>query len=303
MDHRLHVKQTRHSDTSFNSLIPELFPKTKDKRYSTSAEYVAFAKDVNGHSTHIEVPLDDILADLVELARGSLDLASLIKAGPVDFGIHLHALFSNDRQTFEYFIRQRLVHRWLRATWGGNSSFDHLYTKTFGMTMTRTSMVHLFGEMQWLTDLRVIDAWRLRHPQERSYSGPGRINRLDYIFVDHDLATKLSSVASYNANVHGGDHLSHTLMLSNNMPPPSKGYWRLPREFLDDFNVVKAIQEEASTFLDEMNSNPDRNHGAMWYGWLKRIKSQLVKCHRQHLQAGKANLEYLLARGGGQASL
>ncbi|RHY28214.1 hypothetical protein DYB32_006134, partial [Aphanomyces invadans] len=150
--------------------------------------------------------------------------------------------------------------------------------------------------IEWLTDLRVIDAWRLRHPQERSYSGPGRINRLDYIFVDHDLATQLSSVASYNANVHGGDHLSHTLMLSNNMPPPSKGYWRLPRELLDDPTVVTAIQEEAATFLDEMNSNPDRNHGAMWYGWLKRIKSQLVKCHRQHLQAGKANLEYLHLR-------
>ncbi|RHY17578.1 hypothetical protein DYB32_010491, partial [Aphanomyces invadans] len=163
------VNETRHGDTSFSSLIPELFPNTKDNRYSTSAEYVTSAKDVNGQSTHIEVPLDDILADLAELAtgssdaalhhpmllddatsRGSLDLASLTKAGrvdticghisrnPVDFGIQLHALFSNDCQTFECFIRQRLVHRWLRATWGGNSYFDPLYTKTFGMTMTRT---------------------------------------------------------------------------------------------------------------------------------------------------------------------
>ncbi|RHY28187.1 hypothetical protein DYB32_006161 [Aphanomyces invadans] len=147
--------------------------------------------------------------------------------------------------------------------------------------------------IEWLSSLRVLDVWRLSHPHERSYSGPGRVNRLDYIFVDHDLATQLSTASSYDANVHGGDHLAHTITLSNNLPAPTKGFWRLPRELLDDPTVVDAIKQEANSLLDAMNAGPDLNYGAMWYGWLKRIKSQLVKCHRQHLQASKAHLNYL----------
>ncbi|OQR85421.1 hypothetical protein THRCLA_23029 [Thraustotheca clavata] len=49
----------------------------------------------------------------------------------------------------------------------------------------------------WLTELRVADDWRIHHPIKRLYSGPGRINRLDYIFADHELVDHYYQDASY----------------------------------------------------------------------------------------------------------
>ncbi|KAF0710606.1 hypothetical protein As57867_005490, partial [Aphanomyces stellatus] len=75
---------------------------------------------------------------------------------PVDFGIQLHRLFVDDRPTFELLVRQRLLHRWLRATWGGSTSFDNLYTKSFGHKMTKDSMVALFSALQASETLKPI---------------------------------------------------------------------------------------------------------------------------------------------------
>ncbi|OQR88776.1 hypothetical protein THRCLA_10110, partial [Thraustotheca clavata] len=155
---------------------------------------------------------------------------------------------------------------------------------------------HISGKAEciaWLTALRVVDAWRVHHPSERLYSGPGRINRLDYIFADHELVASCYQDASYAPNHYAGDHLCHTLHLSH-APLASKGaYWQLPRELLSNPAVVNAIKVEAGRLLDKMNNDSTLNYGAMWYGWLKRMKGQLQRCHRQHLAAMKSNLNHL----------
>ncbi|RHY60109.1 hypothetical protein DYB30_005852 [Aphanomyces astaci] len=45
-----------------------------------------------------------------------------------------------------------------------------------------------------------------------------------------------------------------------------------------------------------MRADESLNHGAMWYGWLKRMRRQLIKCHRLHTQSTKANLQHLRLR-------
>ncbi|RHY56740.1 hypothetical protein DYB34_005126 [Aphanomyces astaci] len=147
--------------------------------------------------------------------------------------------------------------------------------------------------VEWLAAIRVIDAWRLFNPHERLYSGPGRVNRLDYLFIDHDLATNMCSSAAYLPNTLGGDHLRHSVTLSHTQSHSSPGYWRLPRELLTDANIRLGIQQEASRLLEKMTSAPTANHGAMWYGWLKRMKAQLIKCHRQFLEANSMTLHHL----------
>ncbi|OQR81788.1 hypothetical protein ACHHYP_16421 [Achlya hypogyna] len=42
-----------------------------------------------------------------------------------------------------------------------------------------------------------------------------------------------------------------------------------------------------------MTSDDSLNHGAMWYGWLKRIKKHLQRSHRHHLQLVRDNLTSL----------
>ncbi|ETV82145.1 hypothetical protein H257_04867 [Aphanomyces astaci] len=173
------VHRANHDGVSFESIIPELHQPDNDLAHPTADEYVTCPKPTKGTVSHVEVPLDDLLAELqlleaqssaaiqhheshvADAVRGSeFDLATMVNSGrvdsictmmarhPVDFGVQLHRLFTADRPTFELLIRQRLLHRWLRATWGGSASFDKLYTKSFGHKMTRESVVELFRALQ-----------------------------------------------------------------------------------------------------------------------------------------------------------
>jgi hypothetical protein len=100
---------------------------------------------------HLTAEMDAALArsnfDLAKLVRTSrVDaLASNLERYPVDFALQLHALYANDRVTFHLFVRQRLLHRWLRATWGGGKSFDKLYNTTFGKKPSQGHVAELFS--------------------------------------------------------------------------------------------------------------------------------------------------------------
>ncbi|RQM21995.1 hypothetical protein B5M09_011371 [Aphanomyces astaci] len=173
------VHQANHDGVGFESIIPELHTLDNDHVHLTTDEYVTCPKPTKGKVSHLEVPVDELLSELQSLeaksiaavqhlashvedaVRGSeFNLANLVDSGrvdsictmmarhPEDFGIQLHHLFAADRPTFELLIRQRLLHRWLRATWGGSASFDQLYTKSFGHKMTRASMLELFRALQ-----------------------------------------------------------------------------------------------------------------------------------------------------------
>ncbi len=168
-----------HDGVGFETIVPELHPHDNALVHPTTGEYVTCPKPHKGKVAHVEVPLDDLISELQSLdtkstaavqhhasqveaaVRGSeFNLATLVNSGrvdtictfmgrhPEDFGIQLHRLFASDRPTFELLIRQRLLHRWLRATWGGSTSFDQLYTKSFGHSMTKDSVVELFRALQ-----------------------------------------------------------------------------------------------------------------------------------------------------------
>ncbi|KAF0712995.1 Aste57867_4569 [Aphanomyces stellatus] len=133
-----------------------------------------------------------------------------------------------------------------------------------------------------LTTLGVIDVWRNLHPQSRQFSGPGRVNRLDYVFLDH-----ISSLAL--------DSRLHTALMAMTATPTT-GNWQLPRELLADHNIQDAVKMETTALLERMRSDPTLNHGALWYGWLKRMKKQLTKCHRLHTESTATTLHNLKLR-------
>ncbi|CAK5056794.1 unnamed protein product, partial [Aphanomyces euteiches] len=147
--------------------------------------------------------------------------------------------------------------------------------------------------LAWLAALRVTDAYRLKYPSTRVFSGPGRRNRLDYIFVDWGLATHHLHNSIYEANRYRGDHLTHTTTLATVIPTtPSKkrpSSWRLPRELLLNPHTVKAIKCEAQSLLDDFLEEPECNAGAKWLGWLRRMKRKMKQGqfnrqrHRQEL--------------------
>ena len=110
-------------------------------------------------------------------------------------------------------------------------------------------------------------------------SGPQAKTRLDYIFADTSMTAMSYSSGTYSANAYGGDHTTHSITIYNEAAAPGKSYWRLPRELLDDANVVAAITAEAERLLDEMRADPDANIGAMGSGWLKRMRRCLQRVH------------------------
>ncbi|KAF0755228.1 hypothetical protein AaE_005045, partial [Aphanomyces astaci] len=139
--------------------------------------------------------------------------------------------------------------------------------------------------VEWLTALGVVDVWRQLNPSTRLFSGPGRVNRLDYVFLHAELASHLNPEARYDPNGYGGAHLTHTVTLSQSPCSTTKGYWRLPRELLSDPNIQRAITMEATTLLGKMRADETPNHGAMWYGCASSSNAIGYTSHRLTLNS------------------
>ncbi|RQM29324.1 hypothetical protein B5M09_011783 [Aphanomyces astaci] len=165
-----------HGQTTVTVYTPKTTINNADCEFKTTGEFTSGTKIESCRPVRVECSLDAILAELealdaksIEVAnhlpaqleeacsKSSFNLASLVADGRVDsicsylerspiaFGIQLHQLFREDRPTFEYFVRQRLLHRWFRATWGGSKSFDHLYKAAFGQSISSGHTVALFS--------------------------------------------------------------------------------------------------------------------------------------------------------------
>ncbi|RLO00989.1 hypothetical protein DYB28_013819 [Aphanomyces astaci] len=176
-------------DVSSTTIIPEPDAHVADLHHDTAGEFVTCMNIDAGTPTATVVPLDVLLAELAALDAAShlavsthqaeveaahtdsnFDMAALVNAvrvdtlcghlssHPVEFGIQLHHLFAHDRPTFELFVRQRLLHRWLRATWGGTSSFDRLYTQTFGKVASKANIIELFTALAFPDDHETLAA-------------------------------------------------------------------------------------------------------------------------------------------------
>ncbi|KAF0701443.1 Aste57867_8068 [Aphanomyces stellatus] len=134
------IRHTAHTAThganTFETFVPELLGAETDPSIPTMGEYVVCPVPHKGKISHVEMPIDDILAELhslesqtaaavaqhpamVEAAttHAEFDLPLLVKEcrvdticvsmsrSPVDFGLQLHHLFAHDRHTFELLVR------------------------------------------------------------------------------------------------------------------------------------------------------------------------------------------------------
>lgn len=144
--------------------------------------------------------------------------------------------------------------------------------------------------LNWLTELNVVDAWRLHHPQERVYSGPiPRRNRIDYIFLSDTLLTSSYNDSSYNSWENGGDHLAHQVDLTSFHHPMGTGYWKLPSWLLKIPELRLDIANEAKGLLPviRQSSNP----GLVWKSWKHKMKVYLKHCQRSLRSSAYADIE------------
>jgi hypothetical protein len=66
------VHRASHDGASFETIVPEPIPLDSAPVHSTNAEYVTCPKPVKGKISHVEVPLDDLIAELHALETKSL---------------------------------------------------------------------------------------------------------------------------------------------------------------------------------------------------------------------------------------
>ena len=193
LDERVAVNPEEHvaqfGDYKISVILPKLEVSDVPPQLSTSGQFVGGTKIQDGVPKRVEISLDDILAELEDLdtksaevpfhlstqvedavANSSFNLSQLINDGhvdmlcshlersPIEFGLQLHQLFAEDRACFEYFVRQRLLHRWLRATWGGDKAFAQLYLLTWGVRMTREHVQAIFSNLELFKSIDLIDA-------------------------------------------------------------------------------------------------------------------------------------------------
>ena len=178
------VHRVQHGAGTITTIIPEPRRASGTPTLATSGEYVACLPVSGGTPKRVDVSLDAIIAEISELdakassqllhtaaeadaaaSRTHFDLPKLVRTSrvdtlasnleryPVDFGLQLHALYASDRPTFVLYVRQRLLHRWLRATWGGARSFDKLYTAAFGKKPSQGHVAELFAGLEFRSGL------------------------------------------------------------------------------------------------------------------------------------------------------
>ena len=195
--------------------------------------------------------------------------------------VYIHNVYApvipRDRADFFASLPRQFDERSLHIVGG---DFNIPFDETLDTTHHRLD--HNQGKQEcfeWLSCLHVLDPWRLHHPDKRVFSGPGQSNRLDYLLVDHELIAQNYKSTTYVSNHFGGDHLCHTVVLTHGTASHGPSYWRLPRELLLNPDVANAIKTEASELLDKMQADESLNYGALWYGWLKRIKKKLKQSH------------------------
>ncbi|RHY23743.1 hypothetical protein DYB32_010923, partial [Aphanomyces invadans] len=192
LEERVGVIPDEHTLRFGDYTIPMILPKVEDvdgqPQYPTSGNFVCGTKIHKGKPKCVELSLETILAELRDLdsqatiasknlpaqvkvaaSKSSFSLAQLVNDGqvdelcshleqsPIEFGLQLHQLFEKDRACFEYFIRQRLLHRWLRATYGGDKTFAQLFSKMSGDNMTRDHVHSIFKSQELFQNLETID--------------------------------------------------------------------------------------------------------------------------------------------------
>ncbi|EQC33604.1 hypothetical protein SDRG_08710 [Saprolegnia diclina VS20] len=110
----------------------------------------AAAAMLEHHAVTTADEMDNKRFDLVELTNmGCVDAACRhIQQQPLAAGAQLQAMARNNRTAFEHFVRQRMLNRLLRATFGNAKPFDVLYKEVVGANFSNEGMTSYLNNVQ-----------------------------------------------------------------------------------------------------------------------------------------------------------
>ena len=152
--------------------------------------------------------------------------------------------------------------------------------------------------LQWLSCLNVVDPWRLHHPSDKSFTGPvigtTRRHRLDYIFVNKTLNSQCYHSSKFHHLQSFSDHVNHSVTLAAQKVTIGHGYWKCPKELLDDPTITTSIVNEAKNILDRMPTS--QNPGVLLDGFMRRTRRVLQHLHHIKLSLKSKALRHATKR-------
>ena len=144
--------------------------------------------------------------------------------------------------------------------------------------------------LEWLSQLGVVDAWRIHHPTEKVFTGPlPRKNRLDYICMSEDLFNMVYKDSEYFRPRHAGDHLAQKVIFANPTQSSGRGYWKCSLRIFEYPQVVEAIQLEVQLVLEQLRTTS--NPGKMWESWKTKMKKQLQAIEKKIAKDSRRDVE------------
>lgn len=118
--------------------------------------------------------------------------------------------------------------------------------------------------VEWMLDLRVIDAWRAYHPQAREFTSPTRSSRIDYALLSARLCTtELRQIEhDYKNRYNNADHAGIAFRLGvDRLRPATRAPWRCPEWVIklpeaDEYLRISLTQLASAIDTTHDNYNP-----------------------------------------------
>uniref|UniRef100_A0AAV2YL24 Uncharacterized protein n=1 Tax=Lagenidium giganteum TaxID=4803 RepID=A0AAV2YL24_9STRA len=178
------------------------------------------------------------------------------------------------------------------------AAIEELYTLELE-DLTRLTLALAFFELFLMCTAPLLfhnDRWI-----QRLTGQPPRKNRLDYVFVSEQFVSDLFAGAKYFAPTHAGDHLAHQVSFRSVRQLQGHEYWRFPAHLLEYPDIVRAIQQEAQTALEQLRAAD--NPGRVWERWKRAIKRKIQHIQRQLREQDNSDVDTARAALAAAATL
>ncbi|CAH2306963.1 Hypothetical predicted protein [Pelobates cultripes] len=129
-----------------------------------------------------------------------------------------------------------------------------------------------------LRDLRLVDSWRARHPDDRDYAYYStihkRYSRIDYVFIQQEGLTYMQ-----RADIHTtpwSDHSAAQVTMTSPMFRPTRTAWRLNDSLLMDKILKTQLEEHLQQYFAE-NNTEEVSDMTIWEAHKSVIRGHLIR--------------------------
>ena len=128
-----------------------------------------------------------------------------------------------------------------------------------------------------MTNLNIVDIWRLTHPTDRDYSFFSSVHksysRIDYFLLDSKLISAAESVTYHPILITDHSPVSMVLKLDN--MSTGRRPWRLDAYLLKDETFCQYLKEQIAFFLGT-NDTGDVDDSTLWESLKAVIRGYMI---------------------------